>query len=248
MHYLLLFAMLNKWVYTHDESLLPEIATEVYHDERVGMVVLRDETCVVVHRGTWSAEDLYYDLKSELYQKCNNIGFLEPFFESYEHDHNIDMLVQEQGCVSVYYTGHSLGGVTARMASELAYHKVPIKGLVTFGEPKACCGININTVNSTRIINGQDPIPSLPTGKVPQHCSSKVLNLVEKTWLDDLDYPYDVPSHPLYRLVHNHRMSSYVNSVEKYIQNLPNRLDQIRIDNGMNIYPRKQIYNQKIIK
>lgn len=229
MNILLLLITLNQWIYTHDKELLPETITEVYHDDRVGLVKF-DNTCIVVHRGTWSLEDIMYDLESELYQQCNMYGYIVPFYESYEHDNNIDMLITDQGCTSVIYTGHSLGGVTARMAADFSTHGVHILDLVTFGEPKSCCNGKQSSFKSTRIVNGMDPIPVMPTGNTPKHCTINALNIVEKKWYKDIEYPSTMPKHSLYHLYHNHKVNAYEKSIEKYINKIPNRLNQIRYD------------------
>lgn len=221
MNLLLALILMNIWIYnsSNDDPGIQNVKV-LHHDKRVGLLKSEGGVCFVVHRGTWSLEDVLYDLESELYQKCNYNGFLEPFYESYEHDTKVDTLIMDSPCREVYYTGHSLGGVTARMAAAFANHNATIKNIITFGEPRSCCGGN-QTLKSLRILNDRDPIPSLPGGEIPHHCSPISLELVSKTWHYSKDYPNKLPSHPLYDLYEYHRAIKYENSVRRYINKAP---------------------------
>jgi hypothetical protein len=215
---LLLLVLLNKWIYSPRKVLIPNNLETVFLDDRVGFLKTENNTCFVVHRGTWSLEDVMYDLESLIYQKCNENGFLEVFYESYKHDYNIDMLVTDEACEEVYYTGHSLGGVTSRMAAAFATHGVPIKQLVTFGEPHSCCDNKINnTEYSLRVINGKDPIPTLPSGTTLHHCSSVSIDIVSGKWHDDMSFPNVEPKHAWYYLDECHRIGKYEKSIKRYI-------------------------------
>lgn len=227
MHILLLFILLNKWVYTPNDVALPSFVNVLHSTDKVGLVEFNGTgECIVVHRGTWSIVDLMRDLESEVDHECVG-GFLEPFHESYVHDYNMDRLIEENRCEFVHYTGHSLGGVTCRMAAEFATHDVPIDSVVTYGEPRACCD-GPRMIQALRVVNGLDPIPTLPDHV--EHCSPKVLDLVTRFEQDDIDYPRSLPKHPLYRLYANHRVKSYEKSVWKYINKITNRLNQLRYE------------------
>lgn len=218
MNLLLLLVILNKWIYTPDKVVLPSGIESIFYDQRVGVLKTENNSCYIVHRGTWSMEDILYDLESEIYQSCNENGFLEAFYESYEHDHNVDMLITDKACDEVYYTGHSLGGVTARMASVFATHNVPIKQLVTFGEPRSCCKGKKNVLkHSIRVINGNDPIPVLPTGATPQHCCPTTLTIPYGVWHNSSSFPNIIPKHPMYSVYKYHRISRYELSTRRYI-------------------------------
>lgn len=221
MNLLLLFITLNQWIYTPNKIKLPSELTILHESDRVGLLTNDKGTCFVVHRGTWSFEDLFYDLESEFFQQCNEFGVMKAFYDSYEHDFDVDYMIVDNDCKEVYYTGHSLGGVTVRMAAEYADHRIPITEIVTFGEPRMCCtGYTMKDIKSTRYINGFDPIPALPSGKELNHCTDHAINLITNSEVNDISYPSKIPRMPIIRLMTNHRVNMYKKSVIKYINNL----------------------------
>lgn len=217
MHALILtFALLSEWIY--DPHHKPWPVGEEYHpvvyNRRVALVASRDNnTCIVVHRGTASADDIYYDILAELDGTCVDGGdYLEAFKESYD-DESHDLIynaIPEVGCYDIYSTGHSLGGVTAIIA-----YKTKLSGLVntvvTFGSPKMCCGEDlVADDNILRVTNKYDPVPALPMHLKDNvfHCGKKVYYPDTREW-DDEDYLMDFPKFPHGSFL-QHRIARYI--------------------------------------
>jgi hypothetical protein len=216
-HFLLSLMLLNQWIYNPLVSTLPVGFEPIYVDDRIGLLK-NDGNCFITHRGTKTIEDIYFDLESELYQECNENGHIDAFVQSFNKLPSMDELIKTSACESVFYTGHSLGGITSRMAANDASHNVPIAYIVTYGEPKSCCNYTQSNISSIRVINGQDPIPSLPSGSHITHCSSLSLNSMYGTWSDSRFYP-TIPLFPILKL-HHHHVEEYVKSISVYINNI----------------------------
>lgn len=215
-HILLVLIIINKWIYDPLNFFLPNDINIIYYDKRVGLLSNNDNECIVTHRGTGSLEDIFYDLESELYQECNENGFLHAFVETFKKTTNVDKLIIKHKCKSVYYTGHSLGSVTSRMAAMTSTHNIPINNIITYGEPKSQChNIKIDKYDSIRVVNGKDCIPSLPIGTNISHWAPIVLDPKNNKWIYDKEYP------PLSSLnLSYHHVDNYIINVYKYINNM----------------------------
>lgn len=215
------FAMLNKWIYNTETHTLPRGFTELYHDDRVGLVKFDRQSCVVVHRGTDSIRDLFHDFESQIYQTCSG-EFLDIFEDSFKETTNIDHIIKEEKCKYLYYTGHSLGGITALISARLSKLDIPIKNIITYGEPRGCCNTKIQNLNVLRIINHDDPIAALPlsNGEI-NHCTSSTLKLIDENgmWIEDSNYPTSAKINNL----ELHHIDSYITSISKLKKILDNK-------------------------
>lgn len=212
---LLLAATLSKWVYTRTGIDLPPNVDQLVNHERYVIVKPKsiydkDEikedgrTCVIVHRGTDSIDDLEHDIESQFDHGCTKDGYVRAFADSlneFKSDQKADMVkLKEEGtCRRYIMVGHSLGGATVA-----AWGKDPdVKHKITFGEPKTCCGSPQKDLNHWRVINGllkedHDPIPALPKRDNAYHCTSNVMQVksgadIHASHIEDRSVPQDVP-------------------------------------------------------
>ena len=99
-------------------------------------------------------------------------GFLDQFNEVvYDIETNIkNYLSSNKTKKKIVFTGHSLGGALATLAScyfAIVFRDASIN-CVTFGSPRVGCSNFTNTFNkycnkSYRFVNENDPVPSLPS-------------------------------------------------------------------------------------
>lgn len=205
---LLLFALLSEWVYD-PSAPVPWGLTPLLIEERVSVVTDNSGTCVVVFRGTDSINDLFEDLIAQATSRCGDDKLLVPFTNSYNE---IDMervgaIVNGPPCRTNYLTGHSLGGAMATIAKVKG--KIPGK-VITFGEPRTCCGISDD---GTRIVNKRDPIPALPVHSTVSHCADHGIELPTHTDVYDKDWPTLAVNYN----VMDHRISHYITDLTTYI-------------------------------
>ena len=146
-----------------------------------------DNHLVVVFRGTESTRDVLTDLNAirvgmplpnmpESKYPLVHWGFLnqfnelrpelDPIIEKYVKKMN-DIKMEE---IDIIFTGHSLGGALATIASlnyASIYPNINVS-CVTFGSPRVGDAVfrnyfSENIVNSCRFVNDNDPIPCIPT-------------------------------------------------------------------------------------
>lgn len=230
---LLLAATLSKWVYTRDGTELPPDVEQLINHERYVIVKPKSifdkdgikedgRTCVIIHRGTDSVDDLVHDAKSQFNHGCTTEGYVQAFSDSlgeFKDEQKADMvkLKKEGTCRRFALVGHSLGGATVA-----AWGPDPdVKHKITFGEPKACCGEPKRDIKHWRVINGHltgdhDPVPALPKRDDAYHCTSNVMQVrsgadIDISHLADRSAPQDVP-------VLNmkwHAIGDYIDSIEE---------------------------------
>jgi len=229
---LLLAATLSKWVYTRDGSELPPDVEQLANHNRYAIVkpktifgkeeIKEDgKTCVIVHRGTDSVDDLIHDSESQFEDRCTNNGFVKAFSDSldeFKDDQTNDMeILKEDGtCQRFIMVGHSLGGATVA-----AWGPDPdVEHKITFGEPKTCCGSTKKDMKHWRVINGvlsgdHDPVPSLPKRENAFHCTGNVMQVlpgenIKVDHMADRSDPKDVPLLDMKW----HKITDYINSID----------------------------------
>ena len=213
----ILLALVSEWIYNQEMSTIPWDLQPLHMSTRVG--VLHDgNTCVVAFRGTDSITDLFDDLMSQAYQSCDSAGVLSVFMESY-NDLDMDAIrhsVMTSGCKKLYVTGHSLGGAMAEISSSLDEFSPLSPTVVTFGGPRTCCGNKNIKQRTTRVVNGRDPIPSLPERVGTHtigHCSSFAIELPSFKSHNDIYWPSLSENYNIF----DHEISRYINELTSYI-------------------------------
>lgn len=218
---ILVCAILSMWIYNTGS---PTHFTPLIQSDRVA-VMSDNGMCVVVFRGTDSIYDFYEDIMSQADQRCSASGFITHFEESFEaigDDTHVGVksTIDNECGGTVYFTGHSLGGAMATIAP----HKYGLRDykVITFGEPKTCCwdmSTGEDTLLITRVVNDKDPIPALPestTVKNIKHCGATVLKLPSNVFAWDYNWPTLKENNRIL----DHRMMSYVNNLNGYINHM----------------------------
>lgn len=222
-------AILSSWVYTPDTKDIPMgIFKPIVVSPRVSLFET-ESLCIAAYRGTDSIQDLFEDLVSQTFQKCDfEFGVLKAFKVSFDEigleTHNaMSYEIKEGRCKSktIYFTGHSLGSAMALIAPT-AYGIDEYEKIITFGGPKVCCGGNNNIINSNsilRMVNEKDPIPALPEPFEVQslrHCGSHAVSLPSEKEIDDFEWPGLIQNYNLL----DHRIQEYIKNIRRYINDL----------------------------
>ena len=221
-------------------NLCPQLYQNKY-DSQVLITKYKKKLCVIF-RGTDSSEDIEKDLmvsKKPLKLTNNNIipkvhyGFLLQFNSlkknlNKEIKNYISNEIENEP--EIIFTGHSLGGALATIASLFykdMYPKININ-CITFGSPRVGDNIFSNLFdkliqNSVRIINNNDPIPCVPTSLRFKHVKGVLWlnnhkmdtyglwNSVKLYIMNVFGYGYDV--------LDDHKCRNYKSSINKYITN-----------------------------
>lgn len=150
-------------------------------DKRYGVIYDDTGACTVAFRGTSTIDDVYHDVMAGLMGTCAN-GFVGSFVKSF-HEIEDSLLGDTKRCTgSVTLTGHSLGGSMATIAASMYF---PNATVVTFGEPRTCCGGH-TVERFTRVVNrdgiNHDLIPSLIAHDM-NHCTGPETKLQHTTIL-----------------------------------------------------------------
>lgn len=148
---------------------------ELYQDLKTDsqmLIVEYDNQIYFVFRGTDSFIDVEYNLSTDKISFENvcsvHEGFYEQFISLVDH---IQSYVNDTTTKQIIFTGHSLGGALATIASlYFSIHHPTIRTkiyCVTFGSPRVGTKkfkkiYNKHVINSYRFVNHNDPIPKLP--------------------------------------------------------------------------------------
>ena len=184
----LVLALICQWIYnpsTEDTQFFKPLTVS----KRFGIVRLHDysfrHNCVIVHRGTDSADDVLHDFISQIENKCDQVGLVETFRESLEEYSN-DLYFEMKRhlfsgtCSGYIVTGHSLGGANAIISATDAADWVSF--IVTFGSPRTCCDkFDKDSIELIRVVNGEngqgDPIPGLPRHGNVHNCGGRFISI-----------------------------------------------------------------------
>lgn len=233
---LMVLAALCKWVYhggsetdlPHDSELLVDHPRYAILKSGTSLDTFTNgHVCVVVHRGTASADDMIHDIESQIGDECTPEGWIKPFRESLlefrdQHEKDLAELKQNGDCEKYILTGHSLGGATAAVYG--ANHDIIMR--VTFGEPKSCCGpakhhSSFEYSNHIRVINGNitkvanDPVPSWPRHDHYHHCSPRIVELEHHKVTKLVTRDVDTPQHGHIANIGHHKIDSYLHSLQR---------------------------------
>lgn len=151
-------------------------------DKRYGVIYEDTNACTLAFRGTANLDDAYHDIMAGLSGECVGPGFVGSFVDSF-HEIEDSLLVDTKNCTgAVTLTGHSLGGSMATIAASMHF---PNATVVTFGEPRTCCGGH-RMERVTRVVNHDgithDLIPSLIAHDM-NHCAGPETKIQHTTLL-----------------------------------------------------------------
>lgn len=219
---ILLFALLNQWIYDPVKFADDKLFKPLYVGKRFGIVKDFNDDCVIVHKGTTDIDDAFHDFMSQISDECTKDGYSKYFYDSFmEYSHELERemknLIDDKSCFSFLATGHSLGGSAAIINAEHPY----VKHIATYGSPKTCCN-DRNSINGPgdlhRVINGDidnntnDPIPALPKHKNFNNCGDKIVNVEKVTRVKYESSPRFAvePINGKIRNIKKHHIQSYV--------------------------------------
>ena len=216
------------WIY--GTFIIPQNWEVLFKQFDLGALLI-DNTCVIAIRGTSTLSDVIVDIDAFIGKgSCENSNFNDVFLKHYHmffRKRIIDFLSEnDDKCHrnNTIFTGHSLGGSIATIASfDNDYQDV-----ITMGEPRTCCDKISNKSHlksHIRIINGyknkeyfHDPIPSINGIDNNVHCESKVI------WTNNLfnfDTRKNVPLKGKILYSNMHHIQNYIKKlkINELIQN-----------------------------
>ena len=178
-----------------------------YGDSLHKYTVEHDDYYVIVFRGSENKFDWLNDFTFNAVD-FNHTNIHQGFFCALEAELNPRLQYDKP----VYITGHSFGGALALLeANRLSECDVNVREVVTFGSPMVgAMSFKENYEHqlgdkTTRYINGDDIVPSLPPLKYYQ--VGKSISIGKKSsWFNPLKY---------YRMIHSHHIEQYVAEMEK---------------------------------
>ena len=177
----LFLAELSRWVYnTENEEIRASVSgapmNHVYLDranlkevrlcnpqEAQASLLLSKDECfaILVYRGTSKLQDWLANLNAPAVRWWGkgmvHKGFMEAFVKIWEQ---VAPMLSDVS-VPLFYAGHSLGGALATLTASL---RAP-HALYTFGSPRVGNRVfaqSLQHVNTHRLVNGLDVIPTLP--------------------------------------------------------------------------------------
>lgn len=217
-----LAVLFSYWVYTKDNEL-PMNTAVLYSHERFSIIIdYTSNTCFSVHRGTYSLDDLINDIESEFptpssfHGKLVNEHFLASFMEYRDIHYAALWIVSLLNDCRWVFTGHSLGGSSASMASMDFNTSDPT--LITFGAPAfMISNSSLSTGKCHRFVHmsnkGVDPIPSLPTSSKSTHPPCHVIGVHTSgnTTVKTSQWPHGET--PRFCDITLHKAKSYVQSI-----------------------------------
>lgn len=181
---------------------------ESYYGDSLHKYIVELEDCyIIVFRGSVNKFDWLNDFTINAVD-FNHTNVHQGFFCALEAELNPRLHYDKP----VYITGHSLGGAIALLeADRLSECDVEIKEVVVFGNPMVGA-LSFKeqyekklSEKTTRYVNGDDIVPSLPPLKYYQ--VGKCVNIGKKSsWFNPLKY---------YRMIHSHHIEQYCSEMEK---------------------------------
>lgn len=194
-------------------SCVPVLHTGEYDVQ--AYVCQYDDTITIAFRGTESSEDILTDLKlfqvpfylpNISYTETPNVhqGFNLQFqaikFDLHQH---IEKILKSHKIEKLVFTGHSLGGALATIASVYFSSKYPLLELTCFtlgsprvGDTKFIKIFNERIKNSYRYVNDNDPVPCVPTVWRFEHVKGLI-------WLHQDTVKREIPVWRFYRFLKN---------------------------------------------
>lgn len=147
------------------------------------IIIELEKSIVIAYRGTSSRTDIYTDLKFfrekiilKNYIEYRNQPYVHSgFFQQFNSSRGditfkLKKYIPENKNKSMVFTGHSLGGALATIASlyySYEFWNYPTS-CITFGSPRVGCPSFANIFNkkittSFRFVNDNDPVPCIPS-------------------------------------------------------------------------------------
>lgn len=141
-----------------------------------GFVAIKGKTAVVAFRGTDMTSPRDWLTNADLFRQKSmksNQKFHRGFQDAYQRfSETIRLTLPSHQIDRLWITGHSLGGAMAVCcAYDLVEHRIPISGLVTFGQPRVAnqpMALYLDQVlryRYLRFVNLEDLVPHIPTTK-----------------------------------------------------------------------------------
>lgn len=203
-----IYDLLEKCSEIYDENAKTDIKyTKFFSDKTTDFqagIIVSGDAVYCIFRGSDSAIDWYYDLKTIKIELKDGIKIHRGFYEQLHNHSCYDSLLKNMINYSIgvdvnkiYITGHSLGGALSTLfAYELCKEINKNITLVSFASPKIGNkawqkSFNGETkITHCRVVNEQDPIPANPIYDY-HHCGVELrLETAEFKWRC-----YDVKKH-----------------------------------------------------
>jgi hypothetical protein len=162
------------------------VAPKYYHDSESGATAyswIQQEILHIVFRGTDGALDMRIDaeeLRVPLFEGRDDIlvhaGFLKQF-KSLEGQ-LLETILEQKVTTGVHFSGHSLGGALATLASGVFSRQMREMGMTvgcyTIGSPRVGGSRFVKwwnglSIDSYRILNYRDPVPMVPMNWLYTH-------------------------------------------------------------------------------
>lgn len=183
--------------------------TFAYFGDSLHKYIVELEDCyVIVFRGSINKFDWLNDFTINAVD-FNHTNVHQGFFTALSSELNPRLIFDKP----VYITGHSFGGALAILEADklTACGGADILEVVIFGNPMMGAKSfqenyeKILHEKTTRYVNGDDIVPSLPPIKYYQVGKYTLIGK-KSSWLNPLKY---------YRMFHSHHIEQYVNEMEK---------------------------------
>lgn len=231
-----LFFLYDNKPYEKNNSYLYNLKRPIFHKTGENCQYISSEfndKIIIAFRGTSCNSEIFsgfHFLKEKLvlenYIDFKNYphvhtGFYKKFISSKKLlNYKIFNYMQDIKDKNIIFTGHSLGGAVATIATLYYYYKFlrDCFSCVTFGSPRVGCSIfaklfNKNIKNSVRFVNENDPITNLPS-------SWNFTHVDECKIIDNENDPIEgenIRGKFYTNFFYNHSCERYIETLESYI-------------------------------